>query len=173
MPLQPPAAREAKSRTTVASRIPHLDLRAPIYRLLHRRVCPQDTLQYSLRQCKPRYVPEENEIRYDSDQWQALDVTHRPPTPTLYPVTLGESGLKVSRLILGAMQYGSPMWQPWILEEETAIQHIKAAYVATNKPAFVKAGLTWALYCSYDLGIQTFDVSDVRNFDYARVPLLI
>lgn len=42
-------------------------------------------------------------------------------------VRLGNSGLKVSKLILGTMQYGSKEWQGWILEEEEAIKHIKAA----------------------------------------------
>jgi aryl-alcohol dehydrogenase-like predicted oxidoreductase len=42
-------------------------------------------------------------------------------------VRLGNSGLKVSRLILGTMSYGSPKWQGWVLEEEEGIKHIKAA----------------------------------------------
>jgi hypothetical protein len=28
---------------------------------------------------------------------------------------LGKSGLKVSKVILGCMSYGSSKWQPWIL----------------------------------------------------------
>src|SRR5512145_3555688 len=45
-------------------------------------------------------------------------------------VNLGRTGLKVSRLCLGAMTYGDPAWRPWILAEEAgrpilerAIQH--------------------------------------------------
>ncbi len=33
-------------------------------------------------------------------------------------VNLGRTGLKVSRLCLGAMTYGDPKWRPWILPEE-------------------------------------------------------
>ena len=44
-------------------------------------------------------------------------------------VRLGNSGLKVSKIILGTMQYGSSQWQEWVLEEEEAIKHIKFAYV--------------------------------------------
>ena len=33
-------------------------------------------------------------------------------------VNLGKSGLKVSRLCLGMMTYGTPTWRPWILDEE-------------------------------------------------------
>jgi hypothetical protein len=60
-------------------------------------------------------------------------------------VRLGNSGLKVSKLILGCMSYGmltccsndfpdiehclagSPDWQGWLLEEGEAIKHIKFA----------------------------------------------
>lgn len=57
-------------------------------------------------------------------------------------VRLGNSGLKVSKIILGTMQYGDPKWQPWVLGEEDAIKHIKAAY---------------------DAGIQTFDTANVYS----------
>lgn len=30
---------------------------------------------------------------------------------------------------MGTMQYGSKEWQPWILGEDEAVAHIKAAYV--------------------------------------------
>ena len=33
-------------------------------------------------------------------------------------VNLGKSGLKVSRLCLGTMTYGTPAWRPWVLDEE-------------------------------------------------------
>ena len=42
---------------------------------------------------------------------------------------LGNSGLKVSKIILGTMQYGTPDWQKWVVGEEEAIAHIKYAYV--------------------------------------------
>ena len=45
------------------------------------------------------------------------------------PVRLGNSGLKVSKIILGCMSYGSKEWQQWVLEEAEAIKHIKFAYV--------------------------------------------
>ncbi|QRV91186.1 aldo/keto reductase family protein [Ceratobasidium sp. AG-Ba] len=57
-------------------------------------------------------------------------------------VRLGQSGLKVSRIILGLMSYGSAEWQPWILGEKEGIEHIKAAYEA---------------------GIQTFDTANVYS----------
>ena len=44
-----------------------------------------------------------------------------------YLVRLGSSGLKVSKIILGCMSYGSPEWQAWVLSEEESIKHIKAA----------------------------------------------
>jgi aryl-alcohol dehydrogenase-like predicted oxidoreductase len=48
---------------------------------------------------------------------------------TTQSVRLGKSGLKVSRLILGCMSYGTPEWQPWVLGEEEGIAQIKFAYV--------------------------------------------
>ena len=33
-------------------------------------------------------------------------------------VNLGRTGLKVSRICLGAMTYGDPQWRPWILSEQ-------------------------------------------------------
>ncbi|KAJ7273935.1 NADP-dependent oxidoreductase domain-containing protein [Mycena rebaudengoi] len=50
-------------------------------------------------------------------------------TPKMQYVRLGESGLKVSRIILGCMSYGHPEWcGNWVLPEEEASKHIKAAY---------------------------------------------
>ena len=42
-------------------------------------------------------------------------------------VRLGTSGLKVSRLCLGCMTYGSSGWRPWVLEEEASRPFFKAA----------------------------------------------
>jgi aryl-alcohol dehydrogenase-like predicted oxidoreductase len=41
---------------------------------------------------------------------------------------LGKSGLKVSRIILGAMSFGSKDWQKWVLEEEEALPILEHAY---------------------------------------------
>ena len=46
-----------------------------------------------------------------------------------FVVRLGNSGLKVSKIILGTMQYGLKEWADWVLGEEEAIKHIKYAYV--------------------------------------------
>lgn len=42
-------------------------------------------------------------------------------------VRLGNSGLKVSKIILGCMSYGDKGWYGWVLDEEEAIKHIKFA----------------------------------------------
>ena len=57
-------------------------------------------------------------------------------------VNLGKTGLKVSRLCLGMMTYGSKKWRDWVLEEKEA------------KP-FVKHAL--------DAGINFFDTADVYS----------
>ncbi|KAG2015689.1 hypothetical protein CC2G_008934 [Coprinopsis cinerea AmutBmut pab1-1] len=65
-------------------------------------------------------------------------------------VRLGNSGLKVSKIILGTMSYGSPEWQKWVLGEEEGIQHIKYAYEA---------------------GINTFDTANVYSNGLSEVIL--
>ena len=41
---------------------------------------------------------------------------------------LGKCGLRVSVPIFGAMSFGDPSWQPWVLDEEKALPLLKAAY---------------------------------------------
>ena len=52
------------------------------------------------------------------------------PTDSAYGNRLGTSGLKVSKIILGCMSYGSSKWEgsPWVLDEEESFKVIKAAY---------------------------------------------
>ena len=50
-----------------------------------------------------------------------------------FSVRLGNSGLKVSKIILGAMSYGDKRWQEWVLEENEAIEHFKFASVMSLK----------------------------------------
>src|SRR6201997_2147350 len=57
-------------------------------------------------------------------------------------INLGPTGLKVSRLCLGAMTYGSKQWRPWILEEEEARPFIRKAL---------------------ELGINYFDTADIYS----------
>lgn len=38
----------------------------------------------------------------------------------MHYVNLGSTGLRVSRICLGAMTYGSRKWRPWVLDEEEA-----------------------------------------------------
>jgi aryl-alcohol dehydrogenase-like predicted oxidoreductase len=57
-------------------------------------------------------------------------------------VRLGTTGLRVSRLCLGAMTYGSKSWRPWILEEEESRPLLKRAL---------------------ELGINFFDTADIYS----------
>jgi aryl-alcohol dehydrogenase (NADP+) len=45
-------------------------------------------------------------------------------------VTLGHTGLKVSRLCLGTMTYGTPEWRPWVLSEQESRPFISEALEA-------------------------------------------
>jgi aryl-alcohol dehydrogenase-like predicted oxidoreductase len=55
---------------------------------------------------------------------------------------LGKSGLKVSRLCLGCMSFGSSKWADWVLDEKDSLPIIKRAY---------------------ELGINFFDTADVYS----------
>ncbi len=44
-------------------------------------------------------------------------------------VKLGNSGLKVSQIILGCAIYGTPEWYDWVKGEEESMKDIKAAFV--------------------------------------------
>ncbi|KAF2744042.1 Aldo/keto reductase [Sporormia fimetaria CBS 119925] len=57
-------------------------------------------------------------------------------------VRLGNSGLKVSRVILGTMSYGTSQWQPWVLDEDASLPLLKHAY---------------------DVGINTWDTADIYS----------
>ena len=69
------------------------------------------------------------------------------PTLSWYPrrmdyVRLGSTGLKVSRLCLGCMTYGSKKWRDWVLEEEE------------SRPFFQRA---------LEVGINFFDTADMYS----------
>jgi aryl-alcohol dehydrogenase (NADP+) len=57
-------------------------------------------------------------------------------------INLGNTGLKVSRLCLGAMTYGSKRWRDWVLEEEESRPFIRRAL---------------------ELGINFFDTADIYS----------
>ena len=44
--------------------------------------------------------------------------------------SLGATGLKVSRLCLGCMSYGSPQWRDWVLDEAAAAPFFRQAWEA-------------------------------------------
>ncbi|KAI0648544.1 oxidoreductase [Trametes meyenii] len=70
--------------------------------------------------------------------------------PKMQYVRLENSGLKVSKIILGCMSYGDPAWQEWVLGEDEALKHIKFAY---------------------DHGITTFDTANVYSNGLSEVML--
>ena len=57
-------------------------------------------------------------------------------------VNLGRTGLKVSRICLGCMTYGSSKWRPWVLDEEA------------SRPFFRRA---------WEAGINFFDTADMYS----------
>ncbi len=57
-------------------------------------------------------------------------------------IRLGNTGLRVSRLCLGTMTYGSPRWRPWVLDEEASRPFLRRAL---------------------ELGINFFDTADMYS----------
>ena len=45
----------------------------------------------------------------------------------MHYVNLGTAGVKVSRVALGCLTFGSKRWRPWVLEEDEAVALIKRA----------------------------------------------
>src|SRR5215471_3954999 len=45
----------------------------------------------------------------------------------MHYVNLGTAGVKVSRVALGCLTFGSKNWRPWVLEEDEAVPLIKRA----------------------------------------------
>ena len=60
-------------------------------------------------------------------------------------VRLGQTGLKVSRLCLGCMTYGSSKWRSWVLDEDEALPFFKQALEAGINAVFVPHEHTWQL----------------------------
>jgi aryl-alcohol dehydrogenase-like predicted oxidoreductase len=63
-------------------------------------------------------------------------------------VSLGRTGLKVSRICLGMMTYGTPKWRPWVLDETASRPLVKHAI---------------------DLGINFFDTADMYSAGESEV----
>ncbi|MBI1774286.1 MAG: aldo/keto reductase [Proteobacteria bacterium] len=63
-------------------------------------------------------------------------------------VRLGKTGLKVSRLCLGTMTFGSPSWRNWVMDEAAARPLLKAAV---------------------EVGITFFDTADVYSIGESEI----
>lgn len=74
--------------------------------------------------------------------------------------------MKVSKIILGTMQYGDKGWQGWVLPEEEGIKHIKYASVSSPLYYLALRSIT-SIDDRYDAGIQTFDTANVSDSEFA------
>ncbi|CAO3655080.1 unnamed protein product [Mucor hiemalis] len=71
-------------------------------------------------------------------------------TPKMEYVYFGKTGLRVSKICLGCMTYGSSEWSPWVKNEEESIKAIEEAY---------------------ELGINFFDTADTYSNGLSEVVL--
>ena len=65
-----------------------------------------------------------------------------PTKPSMEYTTLGSTGVKVSRICLGCMSFGSPEWREWVLEEDESMPIIERAL---------------------DLGVNFFDTANMYS----------
>ena len=73
----------------------------------------------------------------------------KPPSTEMEYTRLGQAGIKVSKVILGAMSYGSSDWAKWVLDEDEALPLLEHAY---------KVGInTWDT-----VSIKTLSISATR-----------
>ncbi len=63
-------------------------------------------------------------------------------------VNLGTTGLKVSRICLGTMTYGSPKWRDWVIDYDA------------SKPFIQRA---------WELGVNFFDTADIYSIGESEV----
>lgn len=79
---------------------------------------------------------------------------------------LGSSGLRVSNPIFGTMSFGTPEWQPWVLDEEAALPLLKAAY---------DRGLnTWDTANVYSNGVSEEIIGKaIRKYEIPRNKIVI
>jgi hypothetical protein len=56
-----------------------------------------------------------------------IEYGHSRPAPKMQYVRLGNSGLKVSRLIFGTATYGIKEDVAWRVEEEEALKHLQVS----------------------------------------------
>src|SRR6476661_4348461 len=65
-----------------------------------------------------------------------------PKNVNMQLVNLGRTGIKVSRLCLGCMTYGTPKWREWVLDE------------GASRPFFRRA---------WEAGVNFFDTADMYS----------
>lgn len=89
----------------------------------------------------PGNVGDQNAVLDLVTSWKSKSSDKRPQ---MQYQRLGNSGLRVSKIILGCMTFGNPSWEgsPWVLPEAEALRLLKKAY---------------------DCGINTWDTADTYS----------
>jgi aryl-alcohol dehydrogenase-like predicted oxidoreductase len=81
-------------------------------------------------------------------------------------VRFGSTGMKVSRLCLGCMTYGTPSWREWVLDEEASMPFFRQAW---------EAGITfWDTADMYSLGVsEEITGKAMREFAPSREDVVV
>ncbi|WFD00938.1 hypothetical protein MYAM1_003694 [Malassezia yamatoensis] len=81
-------------------------------------------------------------------------------------ISLGKSGLKISRIVLGCMSYGTSQWADWVLDEEESLHMLKYAYD--------RGITTWDTADSYSMGKSEEIIgAALRKWDLPRDRVVI
>lgn len=94
-------------------------------------------------------------------------IFHRSLTyPNFTACSLGQSGLKISKVILGCMSYGDPASEKWVLDEEASLPLLEHAF---------KRGInTWDTADVYSVGKSEEIVGKaIKKYNIARERLVI
>jgi len=88
------------------------------------------------------------------------------PTNEMEYVRLGKSGLRISKVILGAMSYGTSEWNKWVLDEEDSLPLLEYAYQ--------KGIRTWDTADAYSWGKSEEVVGKaLKKYDIPREKVVI
>ena len=94
------------------------------------------------------------------------DLITGPPLTSMGYNRLGKSGLKVSKIILGAMSYGSKDWRKWVLEEDEALPLLEHAFKAgintwdNVSATFPRCLMNWLTGLDYQADLYSNGVSE-------------
>ncbi|KAJ6458881.1 hypothetical protein DFH09DRAFT_1383726 [Mycena vulgaris] len=86
---------------------------------------------------------------------------------------LSKSGLKISKIDLGCLSYGNPnWWRNWVLPEEEASKHIKAAYDAGINAFDTGVSMVEEIVQKRGIGMAQLSIASYPTFEVISAPIV-